>query len=98
VARYMIGWEIDRARIPTSAKERGTAWLVLVEMIKADIKKGLMKDWGEFPGEGKGYVIAEGTEIEIMNTTMQYVPYAKFEIHPVATLSQVEQAIKATLK
>ena len=46
MARYLILWEIDPARVPTDAKERGTAWLVMVEMMKADMKKGVTKDWG----------------------------------------------------
>jgi hypothetical protein len=98
MAKYLLLWEVDSARVPASAKERGTAWLAMTDVIKADMKKGLTKDWGAFPGELNGYAIGEGTEVEIMQSLMQYAPYVKFEVHPVASLTQVVQAIKASMK
>jgi hypothetical protein len=98
VARYLVLWEVDSTRVPLDAKERGTAWLAMVEMVKADMKKGWARDWGCFPGELKGYAIDEGTEVAMMTETLKYVPYVKFEVHPVATLAQVEEAIKASMK
>jgi hypothetical protein len=98
MAKYLILWEIDPARVPVNAKERGTAWLALAEMVKADMKKGITKDWGSFIGELKGYSIGEGTEVNIATQLMQYAPYVKFEVRAVATLAQVEEAIKASMK
>jgi len=98
VAKYLVLWEVDSTRVPVNAKERGTAWLAMVEMVKASIKKGFTKDWGSFPGELNGYSIHEGTELELMTETLQYAPYVKFEVHPVASLAQVEQVIKASTK
>ena len=98
MARYLVLWEVDSTKVPANPKDRGTAWLAMVEMVKADVKKGVGKDWGAFPGELKGYAIDEGTEIEIMNALMQYAPYVKFEVHPIASLAQVQQAIKASMK
>jgi hypothetical protein len=98
MAKYLILWEIDPARVPVNAKERGTAWLTMVEMVKADMKKGITKDWGAFPGEMKGYVIGEGSETDIVSVCLQYLPYVKFEVHPVISLAQDEQVIKASMK
>lgn len=98
MARYLVLWEIDSARVPVDAKERSTAWLAMVEMVKADQKKGIAKDWGTFVGELKGYAIDEGTEVEVMNGLLQYTPYVKYEVHPIATLAQAEQSIKAATK
>ncbi|MBM4444666.1 MAG: hypothetical protein FJ020_05095 [Chloroflexi bacterium] len=98
MGRYLILWEVDAARVPVDAKERGTAWLVLAEMVKADIKKGVTKDWGAFAGELHGYAVEEGTEVSIMTEMMKYAPYVKFEVHAVGTLAQVEEAIKASMK
>ena len=98
MAKFLILWEVDSTRVPTAAKERGTAWLAMVEMVKADMKKGFTKDWGSFPGELNGYAIDEGTEVTIMTELMKYAPYVKFEVRAVATLAQVEEAIKAATK
>ena len=98
MGKYLILWEIDPARVPTDAKERGTAWLVMVEMMKADMKKGVTKDWGAFTAEHKGYAIQEGNEVSLMTELGKYTPYIKFEVRPVATLAQVEEAVKASMK
>jgi len=60
MAKYLLLWEIDTTKLPVSPKERGAGWKTLMEMVKQDIKKGLIKDWGAFVGElsesvGKGY-------------------------------------------
>jgi hypothetical protein len=67
-------------------------------MVKQDIKKGLNKDWGAFVGEINGYAVLEGTEVEIMNALQQYVPFVHFKVHPVASVSQVDEMIKALTK
>jgi len=36
----------------------------------------------------------EGTELEVMNTLAQYVPYCIFKVHPVASEDQVNDMIK----
>jgi hypothetical protein len=98
VGRYLILWEVDAARVPVDAKERGSAWLAMVEMVKADMKKGLTNDWGAFAGELKGYAVDEGTEVAIMVELMKYAPYVKFEVHAIGTVGQVEEAIKGSMK
>ena len=98
MSKFLILWEVDSARVPTDAKERGTAWLALIEMVKADMKKGMTKDWGSFPGELRGYSIGEGTEHDIGRLCLPYMPWVKFEVHPVASLADNEQAIKGLAK
>lgn len=98
MGKYLVLWEVDWTRVPVDAKERNAAWLVLVETIKANMKKGFMKDWGTFPGQLKGYAIVEGTEVSVMTELTNAVPYVKHEAHAVATVAQVEEAIKALMK
>ncbi len=47
---------------------------------------------------GVCYSIAEGTEIEIGNMTQQYGPFVHFKVHPVSSVSQLEEVIKALTK
>ena len=95
MGRYLLLWEVDRARIPIDPKERGAGWGLLMAMVRQDIEKGVSKDWGAFVGETNGYAVAEGTEIEILNMTAQYGPYVSFKVHPIASESQVNDMIKA---
>jgi hypothetical protein len=98
MGKYLMLWEIDTTKIPVSPKERGGGWNLLMGMVKQDIKKGLNKDWGAFVGEINGYAVLEGTEVEIMNALQQYVPFVHFKVHPIASVSQVDEMIKALTK
>ena len=67
-------------------------------MVKQDIEKGIMEDWGAFVGELSGYAVAEGTEVEIGSMVQRYVPYVFFKTYPVASASQVDEIVKALSK
>ena len=98
MGKYLLLWEIDTAKIPVSPKERGTGWNALMQMVKQDIKKGLIKDWGTFVGELSGYAVEEGSELEVMNAVQQFTPFVHFKVHPIGSVSQVEEMIKALTK
>jgi len=95
MGKYLILWEMDTSKVPISAQDRGTAWNPMVDMVKQDIEKGRIKDWGAFVGEINGYVVVEGTEVEIGNFIQQYVPFVNFKTHAIASVNQVEEIIKA---
>ena len=88
-------WNLNLALTPVNPKERGAGFELLMSMVKQDIEKGLSKDWGNFVGEGSGYCIAEGSEVEINKMVQQYAPYVTFKTHPVVSLEQVDEVIKS---
>jgi hypothetical protein len=98
MGKYLLLWEIDRTRIPVDSKERGVGFNMLLEMVKQDIKKGITKDWGVFVGENFGYSVVEGTEAEIMKQLQQYIPFVYFKAHPIGSVAQAEEMIKALTK
>jgi hypothetical protein len=63
-------------------------------MVENDLEKGTMQDWGAFPGENRGYLIFEGSNLELMKMTGQYTPYVAFETHPVANVLEVKDFLK----
>jgi hypothetical protein len=93
MSKNLFIWSLDPARVPNDPRERGAGWGMLMEMIKQDKEKGVLKDWGAFTSEGKGYCIVEGTNLEIMKMTDQYTPYVQFEIHPISTSDEVNKLI-----
>lgn len=95
MGKYLMLWEMDNARVPVDPKERGGGFQLLTAMVNQDIQKGKLKDWGAFVGEMNGYAVAEGTEVEIGNTIQQYVPFVTFKTRAVASVSQVDEMIKA---
>ncbi len=95
MAKYLLLWEIDKSKVPANPKERGAGFSMLLEMVKQDIKKGKTKDWGVFIGGYNGYSIVEGTEVEVMNQLQQFFPFVDFKVHPIASVAQAEEIIKA---
>ena len=95
MGKYLLLWEVDPTRTPEDVKERGGAWELLIAMVKEDIKKGMVKEWGAFVGEINGYLVAEGSEVEIGNMVQQYVPFVSFKVRAAASVSQIGENIKA---
>ena len=97
MGKYLLNWEIDRTKIPVDMKERGVGFDMLLGMVKDDIKKGITKDWGAFVGEYFGYTIVEGTEQDILNQLERYSPFVLFKVHPIASITQVENMVKTAI-
>ena len=98
MGKWLVLWELDGSKIPVDPKERGSGWQMLMALVKQDLKEGTAKDWGAFVGEHRGYVIHEGTELEIAVTLQQYVPFVRFTVHAVETVGQVDQLVEALLR
>jgi len=94
MGKYLVLWEVEQSKIPIDAKERAGGWGILMAMVRQDIEKGITKDWGSFVGETAGYFVAEGSELELMTSIQQYVPFCTFKTYPVATENQVNEMIK----
>ena len=94
MAKCHFYWTLDESRVPADAKERGGSWALFMAMIKQDMESGVLKDWGSFTSEGEGYCIVEGTNVEIMKMTEQYVPYVRFETKPVTSTEEVNELIQ----
>ena len=95
MGKYLLLWQLDPARIPIDPKERGAGYGALLEMVKNDLEKGIIKDWGSFVAESKGFGIMEGDETEIAINLQRYVPYVAFETHSFMSAGEVGNMVKA---
>jgi hypothetical protein len=95
MATFLALWEVDHTKIPVDRKERAVGWALLMSLVRQEIEKGLITSWGAFIGETKGYSVFEGSELEVMNSIQQYVPFVIFKVHAIASESQVNEMIKA---
>ncbi len=95
MGKYLVTWQIDQTKIPLDPKQRGEGWQFLLAMVKQDIERRITTDWGAFVGEASGYSVLEGSEVEVMKSLQQYVPYCKFQTHPIASVRQVEEMLEA---
>lgn len=96
--KYLMIWRLNPALIPIDRKERGTGFKGLMEFVKQDIERGLVKDWGCFVGERTGYIIVEGTEVDVIKMVQQYSPFVEFKTHPIASLKHVDEVIRSLLE
>jgi hypothetical protein len=91
-------WELDTTKIPIDPKERAAAWLPMIQMVKQDMQSGVIKEWGTYLGEGKGFGFAEASEEEVENMTQKYIPFVHFTAHPAITIDQLEKTLKELAK
>jgi hypothetical protein len=95
MAKYFMLWEVDPNKAPVNSKERGTAWLAMVNMIKQDMKEGKITDWGSFVGESEGYAVSTMTDVELSKNLQRFYPYVTFKVHQVASIDQTADLAKS---
>lgn len=96
--RYLVEWELDTTKIPIDPKERATAWLPMVQLIRQDMQSGLIKEWGSYVGEMRGFGVFEVSEEEAMKNLQRYVPFVQFKTHSLVTIDQMEKLFKEMAK
>jgi hypothetical protein len=95
---YFSIWELDESRLPVDPKERAAAWQMFHALVQSDFDKGVLKDWGAFTGNHRGFSVLEGTSIEIGLMQQQYVPYVKFTTHHFERLDVNTELVNAMLE
>jgi len=98
MARFLALWEADDARLPGDPKARGAGYEEALKFIREEMKKGVIKDWGAFVGTTHGFIVYEGTEVEVSNSLQHFIPFYSFKVYPVASVDQAEEMTKALLK
>jgi len=91
-------WELDTTKVPIDPKERAAAWLPMIQMVKQDMQSGLLKEWGTYIGEMKGFSVFEGSEEEASKMAQKYIPFVYFTTHPIITIDQMEKLVQEMAK
>lgn len=82
MSKFYITWSLDRSHIPADQAQRGQFFMQLLEKISHDLESGAMKDWGVIPGQAEGFCVAECETKELMPLLLKFVPFIKFDTHP----------------
>ena len=96
--RYLMTWELDATKVPINPQDRAAAWLPMIQMVKQDMQSGLLKEWGTYIGEMKGFGVAEGSEEEVGKMAQKYIPFVHFTTHPAITVDQMEKTLQEMAK
>ena len=94
MTKYLILWQFNPALLQLTGEERVKLLIKLSEMIKENIKNGIIKDWGMSPDESIGYIISEQTEKELYAALLPFVSYISFKVHPMLSVNEVLEEIK----
>ena len=97
MAKYLLLWELNRDKIPDDPKARGEGWMMMIDMIKEDIKKGIHSEWGSYVGEMKGFTVSESEPVELANNLQRFVPFVNFEVHQVLNVDEVAKVATALI-
>ena len=92
--KFLVLFEINSAMLPKVPEERMKAQISMLEMVKADLQSGAMKDFGVNAGGGSGYAISELSEAELYLSLLRWMPYVKFKALPMITVDQAIEGLK----
>ena len=95
MAKYLVLWEVDTSKTPEDPKAKKAQWLGFQELMVKQLKEGAVKEWGEFAGELNGYVIFEGSAVDLHIQNISWVPFVKLTTKEVLTIDKVNKATKA---
>jgi len=88
VTKYYMKWTMNPMAIPMNPEERVKLWLSMLEMVRADLKSGVMTDWGICSDLSEGYAFAETDEKSLHASILKWIPNIIFDIKPVITVDQ----------
>ena len=96
----MTKWFSKWKGSPIAYSTPGQEWAKIVprlhDAVKAGMDSGVVKDWAEFVGSGEGYMVWEGSEMQVGADISKYRPYISFEA--IVPLISLAQAIENTRK
>ncbi len=98
MAKYFMTWETDETLWPSDPKKQGELAMKLGGMIKQDMQKGNIIDWGIFVGGDKGYAIAQGDAVDLYKNLQRFHPYVDFMVHEVISMIEVLGVQKSRMK
>ncbi len=98
MGKYLSLWELDMNRVPEDPKKQLELFTKLQNMVKEDLKNGIIKDFGIFLGGDAGYSIVEGTDEQIAMFTMKYAPFVKCKIQSAISIEQIDEIMKKIRK
>jgi len=94
MTKFYMRWQLDPTKIPVNPEERAKLWQSMLEMVKADLNAGVLKDWGMCSDASGGYGFSELNEVDLYTALLKWMPYVTFDIKPVLTVNQTIESLK----
>ena len=94
MTRFYMRWQMNPLTVPVNPEERGKLWITMLEMVKAELKSGMLTDWGIWFDLSGGYAFADTDEVSLHAAILKWMPYIVYDIKPVLSVDQVLANIK----
>lgn len=94
MTKFYMSWRMNSMLTPTNPEERVKLWLSMLELVKADIQSGAIRDWGMCSDASGGYALVETDEKTLHTMILRWVPYIRFNIKPVLTVDQIIESVR----
>jgi hypothetical protein len=86
--------EVDTGKTPEDPAKKQQQ-LGFQELVMKQLNEGILKEWGLFAGEWCGYVIVEGSAVQLQTIVGMWIPFVKFKARELMTIKEVNKATKA---
>jgi hypothetical protein len=96
MTKYFSKWKGSPIAYSIPAQEWAKIVPKLYDAVKAGMDSGVVKDWQEFAGSSEGYMVWEGSEMQVVADIAKYRPYIEFE--PIIALMSLAQVVESTKK
>jgi aminoglycoside phosphotransferase (APT) family kinase protein len=98
MTKYYAKWTVNPLEIPKSPEERMKLWQSMLEMTKADMKAGIVKEWGMTSDLSEGFTINEfANETEAAAYTLRWIPALNVVAKPFLTVDQSLEILKKAM-
>lgn len=95
MAKWFVYWCVDWSMLPQDPEERIKQQIMMLGMVKEDLKAGVMTDFGIRSGESSGYAVTGDMSAEEVNAwLLRWTPYVTFEANPVIDADQQTAALQ----
>lgn len=92
--KFYVRWQLNPIMVPANPQERVKLWLSMLEMVKANLNAGVLKDWGMCSDASGGYGFSELSEVDLYTALPKWMSYVNFDVKPVLNVDQAIESIK----
>ena len=98
MTKYYLKWTINPLAVPKSPEEQMKFWQSALEAVKADMKAGIIKDWGVTFDMREFYAIEEfANETEFAAYNLKWISALNLDAKPVLTVDQCLEISKKAM-
>ena len=95
LTKYFVKWQLNPNIFIEDPKKRAEQWLMMLQLVKDNMKAGKTLDWGNCSDGSGGYAIMEApSEPELFAEILKWTPYVSFDARPVISVDETMKTIQ----